>query len=202
MRVELKNGRIIEVKKFHANYLIPSYITNYSLLQVDYMSELADFSVGDGWAPKYEDRKGGWSVIIARSQKGLDLLNKMKKENFMHLEEITYDNLLEMHSHGLDFKKRGAFIRIKKRKEKGLPVPEYGYGPINISKNRERFEFLLGILFKIFQSRLIMFILEKLPPAFIGWFFIHARNIWKTRTKTTKKGNLKELTFIIKNDKK
>lgn len=197
MKVELKNGRIIKVRKFHANYLIPSHITKYSLYQIDYMSELADISVGDGWAPSYEERTGGWSVIIARTKKGLELLNEMEKNNSIYLKEIDEEYLMEMHSHGIDFKKRGAFIRIQEAKRKGISVPDYGYEPINIPQNRIRFEKILGIMFKIFQSKITIWILEKIPPKIIGWFFIQARNIWKKRTKGTKKGNLNKLKFKI-----
>ncbi len=197
MRVELKNGKIISLKKFHANYLIPSHITKYSLYQVDYMSELADISAGDAWSPKYEDRGKGWSTIIARNEKGLKLLEEMLEKKEIYLQEISEEELINMHSHGLDFKKRGAFIRIKNREKKGLPIPNYGYYPTNIPKDRERFEIILEILFKIFQSKITIWILEKIPPKIIGWFFIQARKIWKKRTNSTKKNNLRLLKFEI-----
>ncbi|PIR41818.1 MAG: hypothetical protein COV30_01340 [Candidatus Yanofskybacteria bacterium CG10_big_fil_rev_8_21_14_0_10_37_15] len=197
MKIKLKNGKIISIPKLHANYLIPSHITPYSLYQVDYTSELADVSVGDAWAPSYEKRGEGWSVVIARTEKGLELIEKMMSENFLKLKEISPEELIEMHSHGLDLKKRGAFIRITKRREKGLPVPEYGYEPINIPSGRKRFEMLLCMMFKIFQSRLMIWTLEHLPISLIGWFFIKARNFWKKSTKSTKKGGLSNLQFKI-----
>lgn len=199
-RIELKNGRIISVRKFHANYLIPSHITPYSFYQVDYTSELADISLGDAWAPTYESRGGGWSVIIARTPKGLDLINRMRSEDVIHTKEITEDQLINMHSHGLDFKKRGAFIRIERRRAKGLPVPEYGYKPINIPRSRRWFEYVIGLLFKLFKLPVTIWILEKLPISFIGWFFVQARKLWKKSTKQTKKGGLKDLRFILTSD--
>lgn len=197
MRIELTNGKVISVRKFHANYLIPSHITKFSLYQIDYMSELADIAVGDAWAPSYESRGGGWSVIMARSQKGLELLEKLQTEDKVHLQEIGEEELMSMHSHGLDFKKRGAFIRIAKRKAKGLPIPDYGYEPINIPASRVQFETILGIMFAIFQAPFTIWVLEQLPISFIGWFFIRARNIWKKSTKSTKKGGLKDLHFKL-----
>src|SRR3989344_9187825 len=104
---------------------------------------------------------------------------------------------MEMHSHGLDLKKRGAFIRIEKRKAKGLPTPEYGYEPINVPAGRKRFEALLGVMFKMFQSPLMIWALEHLPVGFIGWFFVKARNFWKRSTRSTKKGGLGNLKFKI-----
>lgn len=197
MVIKLKNGRVIKIPKLHANYLIPSHITPFSLYQVDYMSELADISVGDAWAPKYEERGKGWSVVVARNNKGMDLLSKMERDNKIWLKEISVKELINMHSHGLDLKKRGAFIRINNRKKKGLPIPDYGYFPTNIPKQRILFEYILGILFKIFQSPITIRILEVLPTSFLGWFFIKARNYWKKFTKTTKKGGLSNLKFKI-----
>jgi coenzyme F420 hydrogenase subunit beta len=197
MKVVLKNGRIISVKKFHANYLIPSHITKFSLYQVDYTNELADISVGDAWAPTYEERGDGWSVIIARTEKGLELLNSMLEEDKIFLKEISEDEFINMHSHGLDLKKRGAFIRIDARKKKGLITPDYGYRPVNMPKGRIRFEKILAILFIIFQNRITIWVLEKIPHQIIGWFFVKARKIWKSRTKTTKKGSLNDLKFEI-----
>jgi coenzyme F420 hydrogenase subunit beta len=199
LRIELKNGKTISIPKFYANYLIPSHITKYSLFQVDYTSELADISVGDAWAPVYENRKQGWSVVIARTQKGLDLIEEMKNNKAVILDEISENDFIKMHSHGLDLKKRGAFIRIEKRKKKGLPVPFYGYEPINISSKRKTFETMLGIMFKIFQAKITIRILEKLPVKLMGWAFIKARNIWKKSTKPTKKSGLTELRFKIIN---
>ncbi|MEK7604167.1 MAG: Coenzyme F420 hydrogenase/dehydrogenase, beta subunit C-terminal domain [Patescibacteria group bacterium] len=197
MRIELKDGKMISIPKLYANYLIPSHITKFSLYQVDYMAELADIAVGDAWAPSYESQGGGWSVIIARSQKGLDLLNKLNKDSKINLQEISENELIAMHSHGLDFKKRGAFIRIAKRKAEGIPFPTYGYEPVNISASRKRFESLLGIMFSFFRSPATIWLLERLPVVFIGWFFIRARNIWKYQTRLTKKNSLSDLKFQV-----
>lgn len=196
MRVELKNGNTVQLKKFHANYLIPSHIEKYSLYQVDYMSELSDISVGDSWSPKYEERGKGWSVIIARSEKGLNLIEELISKDLIEVKEIEEKELIQMHSHGLDFKKRGSFIRINNKKKKGEIVPNYGYEPTNIPKKREIFESFLSMLFKIFQMKIVIFFIEKTPPKVMGYVFEKTRNIWKLKTKNAKKENINELTFI------
>ncbi len=197
LRVELKNGRIISIKKFYANYLSPSHITKYSLYQVDYMSELADISSGDAWSPVYEERGKGWSVVVARTQKGLDLLEEMRSKGEINLKEITEKELIDMHSLGLDVKKRGAFIRIARRRARGLPVPEFGYEPINISISRKFFETFVGFTIWLFHLKLTIWILEKLPVVFIGKLFVYVRTIWKKCTKTAKKEGLKDLKFKV-----
>jgi coenzyme F420 hydrogenase subunit beta len=197
LRIELADGRVIAVRKFHANYLIPSHITTYSLYQVDYTAELADISVGDAWAPSYEARGGGWSVVIGRTPRGLALLERMHRDGRIALTEVSADDLIQMHSHGLDLKKRGAFIRIDRRRARGLPVPEYGYRPVNVPASRRRFEALLDVLFAVFRLPATIWTLEHLPIPFIGWFFVHARSFWKARTKSTKKGGLSSVRFEL-----
>lgn len=195
--MKLNSGKEIRIRKLYANYLIPSHITDFSLYQVDYMSELADISVGDAWAPTYEQRGEGWSVVIARNKKGLKIIKDMQKRKLLELKEISEQELVSMHSHGLDLKKRGAFIRIERREKKGLPVPHYGYKPVYIPRNRYIFESILSVLFFIFKSPLTIFILENLPIQVVGGMFIHARNLWKAKTKSTKGTGLYDMKFTI-----
>ncbi len=70
MRVEMQNGRVIELKKFHANYLIPFHIVRNSLYCTDFTNEFTDLSGGDAWAPVYEERGKGFSIVMARIPKG------------------------------------------------------------------------------------------------------------------------------------
>ncbi len=198
LRAELKNGKVINVKKFYANYLSPSHITKYSLYQVDYTAELADISSGDAWAPVYEERGKGWSVVIARTQKGLELLEEMMENKIINLKEISEKELINMHSLGLDIKKRGAFIRIERRQKKGLPVPEFGYKPVNITKSRKLFESFVGFTIWLFHLKVMVWILEKMPVSIIGQLFVYTRSIWKKSTKTVKKEGLEGLKFEIK----
>lgn len=197
LEMVLKNGKVITVKKFYANYLSPSHITNYSLYQVDYMAELADISSGDAWAPVYEERGQGWSVVIARTKKGLELLEEMKGEGVVNLTEISEHELVNMHSLGLDVKKRGAFIRIARRKAKGLPVPEYGYEPINIPFKRRAFEYFFAFTLWVFHRKITLWVLEHIPVHIIGRLFVIARKVWKKTTKSTKTSGISDLQFRI-----
>lgn len=196
-KIELKNGRIISVRKFHANYLIPFHITDYSLYQVDQANELTDISVGDAWAPIYEQRGKGWSLALARSTKGLRLIERMITEKVLTLEEVDLTHALSMQSHSIDFKKRGAFIRINRLKKQGRPYPEYGYEPINIPASRVRFEYFLDLLFKICSWPIVLHLVEKFPVELTGRVFMWARNIWKKSTKKVKRGGLTDLKFKI-----
>ena len=145
LRIELKNGRILEADKFHYNYLIPFYVTSSSLQAVDFTNELTDISVGDAWSPKYEKEGKGFSVILSRSEVGENILNNMMNEELLYGEEITIDEALDMHGHMIDFKKRGSFLRNKRK----TVQPFYGYEPIEIPMARKVVERILQVAFCI-----------------------------------------------------
>ena len=126
LQIITTSGKVITVEKFYYNYLIPFYITQSTLLAVDFTNELADISVGDAWHPRYEKDRKGYSVVLARSAKGETLLQQMHREGVLLLDEQPLELILSMHGHMLDFKKRGAFIRMQWRHRLGKKIPHYG----------------------------------------------------------------------------
>jgi coenzyme F420 hydrogenase subunit beta len=190
MRVELRNGRIIELPKFHANYLIPFHIMKNSLLCTDLSNEFTDISGGDAWAPSYEERGKGFSMILARSDQGMRILSQMKEEGLINLQEIELNEAITMHSHGYDLKKRGSFIRIRFRRLVGLPVPNYGYTLGGFPISRYLMELVILTLFLFLGTRFARFVVEQFPPSWIGNIFEHSRKAWKKSTYRIKRNNL------------
>jgi len=190
MRVEMASGRIIELPKFHANYLIPFHILKNSLLCTDLSNEFTDISGGDAWAPQYEDRGKGFSMIIARSEQGLSIIEQMKAEGCIKLENIDIIEAITMHSHGYDLKKRGSFIRIRFRKLVGLPVPDYGYSLGGFPIGRYLMEMVILSLFLVLGTRIGRFFIELFSPAWVGKIFEHSRLAWKKSTSRIKRNHL------------
>lgn len=190
MRVELNSGRVIELKKFHANYLIPFHIVRNSLYCTDFTNEFTDISGGDAWAPVYEQRGKGFSMVIARSEAGAELLEEMGQANWLNLSPITEKECIEMHSHGYDFKKRGAFIRIRFRKLLLKTVPNYGYTLKGFPVKRILMEAMISTLFRVLGTRLASWTVEQLPPGFIGRIFERTRTSWKRSTHNIKRHSL------------
>ena len=187
MRVELKNGRIIELKKFHANYLIPFHILRNSLYCTDLSNEFTDISGGDAWAPEYELRGKGFSMMISRTTKGQKIIDEMTKEGRINITTLTVDEAIKMHSHGYDLKKRGAFIRIKFRKLLGKSIPHYGYEIKGFPVSRYFMEVIISTMFIVLSTRISRFVIEQFSPAFVGGVFEKARNIWKKSTYKVKR---------------
>jgi coenzyme F420 hydrogenase subunit beta len=190
MRVEFIDGNFIQLPKFHANYLIPFHILKNSLLCTDLSNEFTDISGGDAWAPVYEERGKGFSMVIGRSVKGQHILDAMQQQGILHLDTIEENEAIVMHSHGYDLKKRGAFIRIRFRKMFGLPVPDYGYSIEGFSFGRYLMEVMITLMFLLLGTKFMHCLVELLPPAFIGKLFERARNIWKRSTHKIKRKGL------------
>ncbi len=190
MRVEMKSGHTFELKKFHANYLIPFHIVRNSLYCTDLSNEFTDISGGDAWAPHYEQRGKGFSMVIGRTKKGEALLKEMMAEGWLNIEDITEEEAITMHSHGYDFKKRGSFIRIRFRKWTGKAVPDYGYRLKGFPMSRYIMESAISFLLLLLGTRPARWFVEQLSPAFVGRIFEKSRTVWKRSTHSIKRKNL------------
>jgi coenzyme F420 hydrogenase subunit beta len=197
LQVQTRSGAMLRIKKFYYNYLIPFYITQSSLLAVDFTNELTDISVGDAWHPRYEKRGGGFSVVVARSEKGEGLLTAMRQEGFLALEEIALEEALSMHAHMLDFKKRGTFIRLGWLKVRGKRVPDYGYQPTSIPLSRKLVELIIVSILGICRTRFSRRLVEWIPVGVIGPLFDVLRRAWKKVSKPVKRKGLGDIPFEI-----
>ena len=195
LRVEMEDGRVFEAEKFYYNYLIPFYISRHCRIIPDFCNELTDISVGDAWSPGYETKRGGFSVIIARSVNGMNVLEKMRREGSLVLEDASTEEIVTMHSHMFDFKKRGAFVRLDRQKRRGLPIPDYGYWPDTIKTSRRIMEAVPGALFWFGSKQFGKWLLEKVPLNCAGKVFSFIRVNWKRISRPTRNRGLTAMTF-------
>jgi coenzyme F420 hydrogenase subunit beta len=187
MRVEMQDGKVYLLPKFHANYLIPFHMMQRCKLCIDLANEFADISVGDAWAPVYEERGKGFSLVVVRSEKGEHLAREMSAKNLLDLQPLDLEIAVRMHSHMYDNKKRGAFIRISNSKnppDYNLPFPE------NIHFKRKLFESSLNLVYIILRTKLVRKIIEMLPPKFTGMVFNQFKVFWKRMTYSVKREKL------------
>lgn len=197
LQIKLKDGRTLKAEKFYYNYLIPFYITSSSLQLVDFTNELTDISVGDAWSPNFEAKRGGYSVVLARSENGVKILNELKQKKLAVLDPITLDKALDMHGHMIDFKKRGSFIRMSWRRKR----PDYGYKPDHIPTSRVFVEWCLRAMFGFGKLRFTHWIVEHIPLKIIGPCFNFVRKSWKGVSKPTKRKDIGEIKFNITSEK-
>jgi len=82
---------------------------------MDFTSELSDISVGSVGSPE------GWSTIIIRTDKGLELVENAEKDNYIKTKPITDKGLKLMDKLAMEKKKENK-VEIEKRENVGRPV--------------------------------------------------------------------------------
>ena len=200
LQIRTQDGRQLRAEKFYYNYLIPFYITQSSLLAVDFTNELTDISVGDAWHPDYEAQRGGFSVVVARSEQGEALLQEMVQAGAVTLTQIAVDDALRMHGHMIDFKKRGTFIRLNWRQRRGQYCPHFGYHPAQLSRPRHLVEGVITTLFWLCGTRWARKLVEFVPIRIIGPLFNLLRKTWKNVSKPVKRQGLGEYKVVYDDD--
>jgi coenzyme F420 hydrogenase subunit beta len=101
----------------------------------------------------------------------------------------------------IDFKKRGAHIRIGWRRRLGKPVPEYGLRPVSIPATRVLVEVIISAMFALGQTRLARAAAKLIPLSILGPLFSGLRTTWKRVSKPSKRRGLLELAFERTNPK-
>ena len=181
----------IKLKKFYYNFLLPFFCSHESLLSTDFSNEDADISVGDAWSPKYENsNSGGISLIWSKNSKGDRILNMMKIKKIINTSVITYNEAIQMHSHMLDFKKRGSQYRKNLYKLFNLPTPNHIIKKVNFKFSRYVIETIILSVIIILKSKLGKILLLYFSPNLLGLIFEKLRYFWKKITKNTKRENL------------
>tara|TARA_B100000035_G_scaffold314628_1_gene331489 strand:+ start:797 stop:2176 length:1380 start_codon:yes stop_codon:yes gene_type:complete len=199
LRITTKTNRVLSLKKFYYNYLIPFFISKNCLITPDFTGELSDISVGDAWSPKLENKGYGYSVIISRSKLLDKIVSNLQKKNILSLKKIDLIKTIKMHAHMLEFKKVGSYLRIEKLKNKG-PVPLYDLRPSNITFLRRLIETVIRIIILFTSNNKIKFIFSFINSNYMGYLFQSFRKIWKNITKPTKRKGLKNLKFTKDNN--
>ncbi len=175
--VRTRDGRESRVTKLEFNQTIPFFINRRCLFCTDLTNELADISVGDGWA-KEGIGSEGWSIVLTRTPKGEQIIDAAVESGAIHIEEISIDEAVRMHSHALDLKKSGAFIRLGMWKCFGVRVPAYMTEYPSISAGRRIVELLVSLQFAFCSSKAGKAIFGLLPLKVLGGLFRWLRKTW------------------------
>ncbi|MCP5488199.1 MAG: Coenzyme F420 hydrogenase/dehydrogenase, beta subunit C-terminal domain [Verrucomicrobia bacterium] len=196
LEIKTQSGQIFRSNKVYYNFLIPFFITQNSLQNMDFANEFSDLSVGDAWSPALEAQGQGFSVFTTRSQEMEDILQEMCELNLLTTKSIDPVKASEMHGHMMDFKKRGGYIRNQFRRKLGRPAPDYGFRPSPLPFSRILVECVISSIFLVCRTRLARWLLSLIPERIIGPAFNRLRLGWKALSKPTKRKGLGNLTMI------
>ncbi len=182
LRVTMRDGQILELDKFYANYMTLFYSVERSMLCVDLSNELADISFGDAWAPRYEERHEGFSLLAVRTPRGEAIFQECTDAGVIRNEATDLDDALSMHSHGLYNKKYAVWSRMRLRRWMGKPVPDYGY-TAPCTPRQQLVGLFLALIFVVGRSRLARAIVQLLPLELTGRAFLFVRKRWRNATR-------------------
>lgn len=89
------NKKDYEINKQKRHDLKPIYESFRCLSCYDQLNIYSDISVGDPWGIEKEDIKKGYSVIIVRSTKAIEIIEDAVKNKYINIEEISKDEIIK-----------------------------------------------------------------------------------------------------------
>lgn len=90
----------------------------------DATGEFADIACGDPWYRKIETGEQGWSLVLARTQRGRDVVAAAKKYGFIELKHTGFD-ILPLSQKALLKRRRHLWGRLLMMRMMQVPAPRY-----------------------------------------------------------------------------
>ncbi len=190
LRVTLRDGQQLTLDKFYANYMTLFYSVERSLLCVDLTNELADISFGDAWAPRYEERHEGFSLMVVRTPAGKQVFDACRAAGVIGIEPSSWNDAAEMHSHGLYNKKYAVWSRMAMRRWFLKSVPRYGY-IVDLSFKQKLMGLFIASVFAFGRTHLARAIVQALPLELTGRAFFWVRTKWRKATRPKRADTVK-----------
>lgn len=125
MIIKDASGRTIERK--YPNYLrgCPIPKEKRCVYCVDATGELADFSCGDAWIERFTKTGMAWSIILLRSQKALEVFNKLSGNVDIQTDDITEEEIIQSQKQNLTSKKYRQRKRMIVSRMFGITIPKW-----------------------------------------------------------------------------
>jgi len=113
IKVELKDGTVETLPGIERDFHQFTALLPACMFCADHFNEYADISCGDPWLEDVLARRdGGYSVAIARTEKGMQILEGLRESRRIVTEPIAHERVVESQRGPMDFKKRGLKPRM------------------------------------------------------------------------------------------
>jgi len=177
----------ISIDKHAFNLFHLTHLKKGCLICDDFAGERSDLSFGDAWGRDHsQGAKGkGETIVLARNQRGLRLLDILKNDNRLLYRQISSNDAIMQHMHSAENKKIGARIRRKLILGKKCPVPDPAKGN-GFGRNRFLFERLYFSILSFSSRRLGRFLISRIPMKVWGYMITKIRTNLITKRKNTK----------------
>lgn len=128
----LKDGRAVSLHSINIKNVMTVMLRLYGAercyLCHDGLVEFADLALGDFWAIDYPDRFGelSWCTLVSqRTARGREVLEAAERDGAVKLYELPPERYSRRTHNFAWEKKREAFVRLRRRKARGLPAPDF-----------------------------------------------------------------------------
>jgi coenzyme F420 hydrogenase subunit beta len=91
----------------------------------DQAAELADISFGDAWLPELRNEKEGTSIVIARTNRGQQLLTQATEAGALTLQKVEAEKVLQSQFVNMKFKKNDLPSRLVLLRLSGKLTPQF-----------------------------------------------------------------------------
>jgi len=164
---------------FNSAYNSYNFSCSGCLLCDDYFAEQADISFGDPWGrTQYQDGYPGETVIIVRTDRGMELVDNAVKDGILSVEELDVEKVIKGHIKEIYNKKTALIQRIRymdsrtdamKEYNKDVLIPAKNFGLLNtyaIGNNWKRRKSIKRYK-KIFKSSIRYMFFKRFAHAFL-----------------------------------
>lgn len=106
----------------------------------DVYAELADVTFMDAWLPEYTRESRGTNLVLVRSSKILDIIQKGVEKAEINVSKISVEKVIQSQAGVIELKRKQLSYRLYLAQQKGLKVPEkrvYPSKDIELLKKRE-----------------------------------------------------------------
>jgi len=90
---------------------------------VDATGELADFACGDAWIKRFLQDEYPWSIILARSEFSVRIINEMVSEELMKTEPVSAEEIIDSQRSNITSKKYRQYERVRVSRLLGITMP-------------------------------------------------------------------------------
>ena len=91
----------------------------------DHLNEFADISFGDAWLPEVVKHRKGETIVITRTEKGENLIQKAKEEGIIEVKEVSRATLMQAQKTSITKKKNWLEAHLIVAKLFGRAIPNY-----------------------------------------------------------------------------
>ena len=91
----------------------------------DHLNEFADVSFGDAWLPEVRKHRKGETIVITRTEKGENLIQKAKEEGVIEVREVSRTTLMQAQKRSIKAKKNWLEAHLYAAKLFGRDTPNY-----------------------------------------------------------------------------